>query len=247
MHCLVFETFFPDQRKDNWQKASLSDAMLRELQEKCPNLEELHVKQAALNKITCTPFPKSLKKLVLSGCLLPDDSLFSENKLPNLRHLNLSLCSKVNQDTVTQICTMKTLHVLKLEECYRLNVNSVKMVAESLINLEELNIGNIQLNQTASDQAVHHITRNLHKLTRLDISYSKVSDNAVKSFVSLPKLRNLSLKKCAFLTEKSLLYLSDIRSLKKLEISLNTKPGMIGKETVKKFQSLVNDCDVVCH
>ncbi|XP_013385202.1 F-box/LRR-repeat protein 12 [Lingula anatina] len=144
------------------KKPSFSEAALKDMRERCPNVRELHIILSNLEDVNLkrSPLPSSLTLLNLSKCIFPAE-WYPEivSQLPKLTHLILQGC-KVNNTHLKEICKAKTLKSLDLHGCYRINDDGINTVAKSLPNLEELIITGC----IYSDEGLHHVSCNLKKL-----------------------------------------------------------------------------------
>ncbi len=92
-----------------------------------------------------------------------------------------------------------------------------QVIAEKLTNLEELCLAETGV----TPLALHHISRHLTSLRRLDLSRCKqVTDGAVGSVVSgLASLNWLSVAQCSQLTNDGVKQLEKLKQLKHLDVS----------------------------
>ncbi|XP_060083889.1 F-box/LRR-repeat protein 12-like [Ylistrum balloti] len=196
------------------KKPSLSDAMLLDLRERCPNIRDLHLHMCNTDNISANNLPRSLTRLVLHGCSWQPRWLKGhEENLQKIEGLDLSCCSRVDSFDMQDIGNWKGLKVLKLNGLYRLNEKGIQHVATSLPLLERLELSYTQ----CTELAVHHISRHLKNLCHLNMSNcSLLNDSAVETLSSgLHKLEYLDLKSNSQLTISGL---SSLRACKRLSV-----------------------------
>ncbi|OWF41271.1 F-box/LRR-repeat protein 12-like [Mizuhopecten yessoensis] len=205
---------FVDSGGRKQKKPSLSDAMLRDLGERCPNICDLHLHMCKTDNISAGNLPGSLTRLVLHGCSWQPRWLKgNENNLKNIVDLDLSCCCRVDSFDMHDIGNWTRMKTLKLNGLYRLNEKGIKHVATSLPLLERLELSYTQ----CTELAVHHISRHLKNLRHLNMSNcSLLNDSAVETLSSgLQKLEYLDLKSNSRLTISGL---SSLKACKRLSV-----------------------------
>ena len=200
----------------SWKKATLSDAMLRDLLERCPNMVTLELTQANITNVVIDNLPSSLETLIITHSLVTPgwfQALTTNNKiLSELRHVDLSYSSKTSNADVKHLCSRPTITTLKLNGCYRVTDEGFQSLAEHLTGLTVL-----CLRETVcTDLAIHHICRNQKKLEHLDLTQcDQITDGAFGSIKDgLAKLTWISVARCAKLTDGGAQQLLDMKQLR---------------------------------
>ncbi|XP_033725010.1 F-box/LRR-repeat protein 12-like [Pecten maximus] len=196
------------------KKPSLSDAMLRDLGERCPNIRDLHLHKCNTDNISASNLPSSLTRLVIHGCSWQPRWLKGKEKiLQNVVDLDLSCCCRVDSFDMQDIGKWKGLKTLKLNGLYRLNEKGIMHIATNLPLLERLELSYTQ----CTELAVHHISRHLKNLRHLNMANcSLLNDSAVVTLSSgLHKLEYLDLKSNSRLTISGL---SSLKACKRLGV-----------------------------
>lgn len=220
------------------KKPSLSDAMLRDLGERCPNIRDLHLHMCNTDNISASNLPSSLTRLVLHGCSWQPRWLKgNEQTLKNVVDLDLSCCCRVDSYDMQDIGSWTNLKSLKLNGLYRLNEKGIQHVAMNLPHLERLELSYTQ----CTELAVHHISRHLKNLRHLNMSNcSLLNDSAVETLSSgLDKLEYLDLKSNSRLTLSGL---STLKACKKLSVLVFDFKDEAEK---KHLQSELLNCTIV--
>ncbi|KAK3089550.1 hypothetical protein FSP39_004516 [Pinctada imbricata] len=198
---------FVDKGGPSWNKHSLSPAMLQDLRERCPNLKELQMYHCNIDNIECTMLPTSLEKLVFHGCYWPCHWLQNDSNkhLPKLTYIDLSNTKRVDTFDIEDVCKFKNLKVFKANGCYRTIPQSLQQVCQSLTELVELDFGNTGIKDL--DLAIHHMTRHLVKLERLNLSGCPgLKASSVCDIISaLKKLKVLDVSQCKNVCAEDLL------------------------------------------
>ena len=212
-------------------KNNLSEAMLTDLKDRCPNIRELEVIENHFTQIPLKVFPPKLKVLRLKSCYIPGGWFSScDQYLPQLEVLDLSDCKKTSDSDMKAISHCKALKVLKVDGCYRIGPSGLESIALSLSGLKQLHMSGVN----CSDLALHHICRNLKLLTNLNLSGAKeskrvnISPGALTGSITiLSELQWLHLG-YSNLTDETLSALSVLKKLNWLCISYTntTKKGI---------------------
>lgn len=205
----------------NQKKPSLSDAMLKELQDRCPNLVEFSLMHLDTNTISAALLPPKAQQLSITSSHVPTGwyrAIPENNLMPDLCFLDLTGSSKTSNIDLKDLCSRKKIQTLKLNGCYRVTDEGCKTVAETLSGLTHLEISETQ----CTDLALHHISRNLGDLLHLDFSKcGKVTDGGVATVASLlKKLESLKMNRCYKIQEGGLKAVAEnLKRLTVLEIA----------------------------
>ena len=217
----------------NWNKPSLSDAMLKELQERSPNLRQFGLMELSVANISAANLPPKLHHLSITQSLVPPGwfkPIVAQDLISELCYLDLSNSTKTSNADLKDLCSRKEIQTLKLGGCYRVTEEGLKVVAETLKGLRVLDISETQ----CTDLALHHISRNLSELTQLDMTKcGKVTDGGVATVAALlKKLEMLKLNGCCKVTDGALQAVAaTLKRLTVLEIS-DTSCTDIGLEHI---------------
>ncbi|BFZ17156.1 hypothetical protein BsWGS_20195 [Bradybaena similaris] len=190
---------------DNQGKESLSDAVLKRIAARCPNLQVLHLMDCTPNNISFESLPKSIVCLKMVHCILMSRWMTDkEEHMPKLEHLNLdnSLWSK---DSRIDVSVLRNLKYLSISTCYGVGNIGVTMIANNFSELEYLNIGMADIN----DDAVYHMTMHLKKLRQLCLAKChRITDEGVVEIATgLPVLNKLDISHCHLVTMRGLIAL----------------------------------------
>uniref|UniRef100_A0A914UHW8 F-box domain-containing protein n=1 Tax=Plectus sambesii TaxID=2011161 RepID=A0A914UHW8_9BILA len=93
MHSLRVEGFIMSNSHSSAKRLTVSPALLKELEERCPLLTELHLVNAKMDNIALDQFPERLTSLNFVGSVMSFDflaSLTNANILPRLTAIDLS-------------------------------------------------------------------------------------------------------------------------------------------------------------
>ena len=222
----------------NWNKPSVSDAMLRDLQERCPNLQHLEMVHVSLTGVSSANLPMSLHSLSITHSRLPTrwfHAAIKADRLKNLTHLDLSLSTMTSKTDINDIIKLTGLTSLKINGCYRVKMDGLRALAGALVKMTHLEVGGTG----CTDLAVHHISRNMPLLEELSVCDSeRLSDGAVDDIASnLHSLQRLNLHQCQKVTDGVLKPLSKMKHLK----YCNFKSTLI----TSTAYSMLPDCKVV--
>lgn len=132
-----------------------------------------------------------LKGLDLSSCkyITAEGLVTVAQYLQNLTSLNLSLCTGMNDNNLSQIVR----HVKKLEfldiSAANITEKGIKLISDELKELRSLNISQIRI----SEEDLDLLCTNLPHLTSLDITYSNISQYTIEE--TMKKHKNLKIIK----------------------------------------------------
>ncbi|BFZ16902.1 hypothetical protein BsWGS_19941 [Bradybaena similaris] len=198
---------------DEDQDESLSDAVLKGIAARCPNLQVLHLQDCHTKNISFKSLPTSIVCLEMVHCFFKRRWIAGkQNHLPKLQHLKLDNSLKVEDALIIDISVWRNLKYLSISKSCVGNV-SVKTIANNLFELEYLNICGTEI----EDDAVYHIAQHLKKLRQLCLAKChRVTDNGlVKIATGLPVLNKLDISYCRQITMRGLrtLFGGSIREL----------------------------------
>ncbi|XP_006825615.1 F-box/LRR-repeat protein 12-like [Saccoglossus kowalevskii] len=220
----------------------LSNAVLMDLKERCPNLKYLEVVEANFGALEVTSLPKSLATLVLRSCQLPMrwfKGMKEHNALPELEYLDLTRCTRIAQFDLRDIAIRKHIKVLKLSNCYRINDTGVQHITEEFPDLEVLELNACDI----TDLSLHHISRHLKKLKMLNLSQCvSLSDSGVVSLSTLKSLHWLSVYQCHKLSEDGIVQVA--RSMKSLTYFNVSGVKNVTNETKELIKVALAGCEV---
>lgn len=190
-----------DAKGASWNKATVSNAMLDDLHNRCPNITTIHLLQVNIDTLSVEKFPAKLTNLTLNKCSWPVGWLKKANFL-QLQYLDLSRTSRIDNTEIDDIIKFVSLETLKLQGCYRVKETGIRKVAENLTGLRTLDLGETE----CTDLALHHISRHLTHLVSLSLSSCKeVSASGLSSMTEgLQQLQHLDISGCSKLDKTCL-------------------------------------------
>ncbi|XP_063414567.1 F-box/LRR-repeat protein 12-like [Mytilus trossulus] len=211
--CLISLKLRGDFNMPIKDKNPVSDAMLADLNERCPNIRHITLQNCKLQNLEMK-LPPSLTSIELYQCYWkPRWFKHLHTMVPNIKCLILEHTSRVDNHDLDDVCKITGLESLNLNACYRINEKGLEKIAKELINLQTLEIAHCN----CTDLILHHISRHLTKLETLNIRNSKVTDSGISTIVSgLSNLKHLNINKCDLLTTSGLECLKSLKSLKTL-------------------------------
>ncbi|KAK6180564.1 hypothetical protein SNE40_012696 [Patella caerulea] len=223
------------------KKYSMSDAMLKDLCERCPNIKTLHLYQCNTDNLDCQKLPATLTALAIRSSVWQPRWFKLHNKpalLPLLKSLDVSGSARVDNFDIEDLNQWSNLEELKMNECYRVGQNGLTSISMNLTKLKNLELAGTMI----TELSMHHISRHLKLLEKLNLSRAVgLSDSCLDEISSgLTQLRYLNISGCSEVTcggIKSLL------SLKKLE-TLVLKNIMLSDTELKDIQS-VSLCKII--
>ncbi|GLD93534.1 hypothetical protein PINS_up002126 [Pythium insidiosum] len=209
----------------------LASEGLRMLANYCENLQEIHLRDMAVDSQALAQLvarnAATLRVVDLLGChTITGDDVRLLRRCHRLEELNLWGCHNVENAAIADtVIACPTLHSLNLRYCHKVDDALVHVIAGSLPQLRELNV---RYCYKVTDAGVDAITQQLVNLEVLNLSQcNKITDVSIVRIVSrLKKLKELRLWGCAKLTTASVeaiceglpsLALVDIRSQDKVK------------------------------
>lgn len=187
------------------KKSTISDAVLKDLKERCPNLKQFEISHANLSSVNLASFPTATNTLILTNCLMPSGwfEWLSNSNCPQfkLTHLDLTESRKLTDSDLSNICRNQLeLVILKLNGCYRLSGQGMKVMT----NLKEL--VTLEMSHTRCDDLLmHHLCVATRKLQRLDLSFcAQINDECLENIATLPYLKFLVLIGCKAVSDDSI-------------------------------------------
>lgn len=225
---------------------SLSDAMLTDLKDRCPNLEEIHLKNCNVANLNPKLFPATLVRLTLENCAVQPGLMknFSED-LHQLSELNVSGTVRFDDTELSFLCRTNQLKVLILNGCYRVSVEGLSKVAQQMTNLERLELENTGIKNTNQnfELAAHHMTRHMTSLKQLNFKgCASLSPTVLQNLLSgLKKLQTLNIACCSLIKYSSLVTMEqNMKGLRMLELCQSQMEG----HNVEDLESLLLECTV---
>ncbi|BFZ17163.1 hypothetical protein BsWGS_20202 [Bradybaena similaris] len=198
----------------NKGKESISEAVLKRIAARCPNLQVLHLMDCDTKTISFESLPTSIVGLEMVHCLWkPGWMTDKQNHLPKLEHLSLDRSVLVQASDMEDICVWRNLKYLSISTFLYEGNSCVTTIATNLKELEYLNICGTDID----DDAVYHIAQHLKKLKYLCLGECfSVTDNGVAQIATgLPLLNKLDISHCCHVTMRGLetLFGGSIREL----------------------------------
>ena len=224
-----------------WKKSSLSDAMLKELRERCPNISTLELVKVNLTNVSVECLPPRLERLGVISSLFPCGwfrPATDAEVLPSLRQLDLSDSGKTSNSDISGLCHCRHITELKLNGCYRLTDAAAKVIADSLPDLETLEMSGT----SCTDLALHHISRHLTQLTSVNMAAcTAVTDFGIGLIGhGLVRLKYLSLDRCPSVTDAGIEQLTSLKQLQFLDVTA-TK---VTQSAADRFKMALPRCNV---
>ena len=165
----------------NWNKMSLSDAMLKELSDRCPNIKHLGLVMASVTSLSVTKLPPGLTSLSITQSFIPSGWFHVPNLLPELTELDLSDSTKTSSVDMKDIAKWTKLKVLRLNGCYRVKEEGLLAVAAACKSVTVLEIAETGV----TDSAIHHLSRAMPGLTRLNLARcNNVNDGSMETITA---------------------------------------------------------------
>ncbi|XP_046552496.1 F-box/LRR-repeat protein 12-like [Haliotis rubra] len=238
---------FCDPKSTKWKKHSLSDAMLLDLQERCPKMLSLTLVKCNTDNLNCKNLPRSLKHLTMNQCAWTPRWLKTSIDL-DLTNLDLTKCSRVDNFDLADIAEkFPNLKHLVLNHCYRVTESGLEKIVTMLTDLTHL-----ELSDTAcSDLTIHHMCRNLPHLKNLNLSRcGQMNQSSLGTIAgALKELQSLNVAYCRQISLEGLTQLTAAPALCNLVLegcklteadikSLNESLG----EKVHLVQHTVDSC-----
>ncbi|XP_067677099.1 F-box/LRR-repeat protein 12-like [Haliotis asinina] len=197
---------FCDPKSTKWKKHSLSDAMLLDLQERCPKMLSLTLVKCNTDNLNSKNLPRSLKQLTMNQCAWTPRWLKTSNDL-DLTNLDLTKCSRVDNLDLGDITEkFPNLKHLVLNHCYRVTESGLEKIVTTLTNLTHL-----ELSDTAcSDLTIHHMCRKLPHLKNLNLSRcGQMNQSSLGTIAgALKELQSLNLSYCRQVSLEGLIQLT---------------------------------------
>ncbi|XP_064626149.1 F-box/LRR-repeat protein 12-like [Lineus longissimus] len=229
-----------------WKRATISNAMLDELRERCPNITELCLSHTNLNTskgVESKRFPPKLKVLKIQHSQVPCCMTWLSggkegSLLPELQELDFSNSSAVNVHTLTAFGPRDNLKVLRLNGCYRLTGSLYENLFDNFPNLVILEIAETSV----SDTMLHQMCRKLTNLRHLHMAQSRqVTDAGIHCMSEgLKNLRWLNLAHCHKVTFEG------FRGLAKLNLAyLSVAGNQLTENELKILEGAFKNCEVV--
>ncbi|RUS71854.1 hypothetical protein EGW08_020388 [Elysia chlorotica] len=226
------------------KRVSVSDAMLKELGNRCPNLWLLHLHDCNTDNISAESLPQSLRSLAITHSTWQPRWLKDKRQyLANLESLDLSGSVRVDRFDLQDIAQLSTLSELKLNGCYRIKGPDIEVAVKGLPSLTSLSVNNTSIDQ----EALHHIARHAKNLDELHIAFcSSVCDSSLLTLtLGLHNLKKINISGCVALTLEGL---KSLCSLKKLEVLIMKQTSNLSSKDLDSLKNgFVNDgIEIIC-
>ncbi|XP_038067946.1 F-box/LRR-repeat protein 12-like [Patiria miniata] len=175
----------------------ISNAVLNDLCERCPNLEELYIEDAFLTNIDSGNLPSTLKVLKLYRCVTTFgwfQSAVDQGRFGDLQVLSVERSTRFCDEDLEHLTLLSQggkLESLNFGNCYRISHKGFQSMSENLTNLKHLNVTQTEV----GDEDMHFVCRHLKKLETLILQdCDSLTDLCVGSLATLPDLRHLDLR-----------------------------------------------------
>ncbi|XP_022105528.1 F-box/LRR-repeat protein 12-like [Acanthaster planci] len=175
----------------------LSNAVLKDLCERCPNLEELHIKDALLTNIDSGNLPPTLKVLTLQRCATPSgwfQSAVDQGRFGQLQVLSMSWSTGFCDKDLIHLASLPgggQLESLDFSNCYRISHQGFLSMAENLTCLKHLHIPETNV----EDEDMHFICRHLKEMKTLTLhDCEALTDLCIGSLATLTNLQHLDMR-----------------------------------------------------
>jgi len=197
------------------KKSSMSDSMLKELSNRCPNLSVLELQKCNTENIDYENIPLSICDLGITFSSWKHRWLKDkEHHLPKLTSLTLSHTVRIDRFDLQDISQFTQLKSLNLDNCYRIQGGDFEIITKQLKKLESLSVNHIKI----GDLGMHHIAHDLRNLKTFSAYSCEMTDSMLSSvrlclggLISL----DISFNKALSLNEmKNLCYLEKLKILK---------------------------------
>ncbi|ESP02459.1 hypothetical protein LOTGIDRAFT_84554, partial [Lottia gigantea] len=152
-----------------YKKHTISNAMLDDLAKRCPNIKSILLYECNTDNLECTKLPITLKTLIIQDSIWRPGWFRTGNEVkphPNLKHLDLSGCSRIDNQDINDFIVWEDLEVLVLNRCYRVSEEGIVTIATHFPKLKQLELSGTMLGELA----IHQISRNKSQLEHLNIS-----------------------------------------------------------------------------
>ncbi|EPX74093.1 F-box protein Pof2 [Schizosaccharomyces octosporus yFS286] len=188
---------------------------------------------------------KNLKELNMSGCFYLTSFIeyYSfPSKLCSLRSLNLTGLSELSNHHVLKICEyFPRLQILYLTKCNKITDAALTGISYLKTYLTSLHLGHCN---EVSDLGITRVLKSCRNLTYVDFGGCfRLTDQSVAEIAKLPRLQRVGLVKCIFLTDISIIHLSNCSSRFLERIHLSYCTGL----TAKSISYLMINCRNLKH
>lgn len=193
------------------KKSSLSDSMLKELSNRCPNLKVLHLHDCKTENICVENIPSTVNVLsVTRSSWKPRWFQYKPNNLSNLHSLFLDRTVRIDRLDLLDIAQFPDLKMLSLSGCYRIESMGIQILTNSFLSLEFLDLSYINIEGID----VHHISRNLKKLKRLHLKSCGLSNSMLESLNVCNSLEILDISENKSISQEGIECLRCLKTLK---------------------------------
>lgn len=210
-----FSPLSPDSLKRN--RATISDAMLKDLQKRCPNLHVLHLNHCNNDNLCVTSLPSSLTSLSIThSTWQPRWLKGNKDLLPHLVSLDFSSTTRIDNFDLMDISELSSLSHLSVSDCYRIKGTGFEVIAKNLSNLKSLNLSSTEVDELA----IHHIARQCKQMEEFFLCKCRNVTNSCLAEIAagLRGLIILDLSECPSVTVSGIRTLSSLNKLRTLII-----------------------------
>ncbi len=215
----------------------ISNAVLTDIQSRCPNLSELFITKANLIKIDSSLLPTALKKITLHKCLISVDwfkSAEEKGLLGKLEKLSLCGTTRTADATLKDFTKATKLKSINLSGCYRVGEPGVSALCQSSPHIEEVYFDNCDI----SDQCLHHVGTHWKNVKVINLqNCENISDVGLGSLSVLKHLTRLNIASCKVTKQGVINFLTVLPSIKLENLKLS-KDGELTGDDMPKLLSL---------
>ncbi|XP_071799293.1 F-box/LRR-repeat protein 12-like [Asterias amurensis] len=225
----------------------ISNAVLKDLFERCPNITELHIEDAMLANIDSGNLPPTLKILKLKRCQTTFGwfkSAVDKGRFDHLHTLNVERSTRFCNEDLKDLASIPgggKLERLSFSSCYRVKHEGFVTMSEHLTHLTHLDI----CRTNVTDDDMHFICRQLKQLESLLVQdCDSLTDFSVGSLSTLPNLQELDLggSSMKFTGDCIISLMGRLHKLKRLYISLSET---ITEADLEQIQSRKCNCNII--
>ncbi|XP_014768662.1 F-box/LRR-repeat protein 12 [Octopus bimaculoides] len=169
LQCLKLQGFRRNSRRPiKWNCKVISNKVLEDLRNKCPNLNNLSLKSVNIHHIDGNKLMPSLIHLTIKSCMwTPNWFCGLQNQIPNLQTLNLSMTTRVDDLDMKDISAFRFLKKLYINYCYRVTDNGLKTVCDNLTHLETFEFSKV----SCTDSGIYYIANSLLMLQNVNVAH----------------------------------------------------------------------------
>lgn len=204
----------------NRKKATISDAMLKDLQSRSPNLHILHLDHCNNDNLSVMSLPSSLTSLSITHCTWQPRWFKGNKNLPNLISLDVSSTTRIdNYDLMDFVENFEYMEKLCVKDCYRIKDKEFLFIAQTMQRIKYLDLSVTGIGELA----IHHLSRHCRQIEVLLLrKCANVNNSCLEEISSgLKNLITLDLSDCSSISFDGLKTLSILNNLKTIIIQGN--------------------------